>query len=93
MAEVTLVQALPLCLAPLLGRIVGARHPATALNVALLMCRVGVLAGMAGAYERRPLTYWLSPLCDLPVALRLWASWRRRCHVWRGRVLVVGGSR
>jgi dolichol-phosphate mannosyltransferase len=93
LAEVTLVQALPLWLAPLLGRSLGARHPATVLNLALLICRAGVLAGMARAYERRPLTYWLSPLCDLPVALRLWASWRRRRHVWRGRVIVAGGTR
>jgi dolichol-phosphate mannosyltransferase len=93
LAEVTLVQALPLWLAPLLARFAGSRHPATALNLGLVACRFAVLAGMARAYEKRPFTYWLSPLGDLPVALRLWASWSRRKHVWRGRVIVTGGTR
>lgn len=91
LAEVALVQALPLWLAPLLGRALGRRHPATALNFALVCTRLGVLAGMGRAYERRPWTYWLSPVCDLPVALRLVAMARRRRHVWRGRAVTAGG--
>lgn len=92
LAEVLFVQALPLWLAPYLARRYGPRHPATVLNVALAGTRLGVLAGTARAYGRRPLTYWLSPLCDLPVALRLVSMARRRTHVWRGRAFVAGGT-
>ncbi|HET8522826.1 MAG TPA: hypothetical protein VFL82_06310, partial [Thermomicrobiales bacterium] len=92
LAEVALVQAAPLYLAPWFRFMVGRRHPATALNLALLCVRAGVLAGMARAYERRPLTYWLSPLTDLPVALRIWQMSRRRRHRWRGRTFVTGAS-
>lgn len=92
LAEILLVQALPLPLAALAAAIAGARHPATAVNVALLCVRVGVLAGMARAYAGRPATYWLSPLADLPVALRLWRMARRRRHTWRGRAIVAGDS-
>jgi dolichol-phosphate mannosyltransferase len=92
LAEVLLVQALPLWLAPTLARCLGPRHPATIVNVALACTRLGVLAGTARAYERRPWTYWLSPLCDLPVAIRLLSMSRRRTHVWRGRTLVAGGT-
>jgi dolichol-phosphate mannosyltransferase len=92
LAEVLLIQALPLWLAPLCGRRYGRRHPATVLNGALLGTRLGVLAGTARAYQRRPWTYWLSPVCDLPVAVRLVAMARRRRHVWRGRTIVAGGN-
>jgi dolichol-phosphate mannosyltransferase len=92
LVQVLLVQALPLWLALYLAWRYGRRHPATILNVALAGTRLGVLAGTARAYERRPWTYWLSPLCDLPVALRLLAMARRRTHVWRGRALVAGGT-
>ncbi len=92
LAEVTLVQALPIWLVPVLRRSLGRRHPATMLNVALAAARLGVLAGTARAYPDRPWTYWLSPLSDLPVALRLWWMATRRQHVWRGRVITVGGS-
>jgi dolichol-phosphate mannosyltransferase len=92
LAEVLLVQALPLWLAPFLVARLGRRHPAAVLNVALACTRLGVLAGTARAYERRPWSYWLSPLCDLPVALRLLSMARRRTHVWRGRTLVAGGT-
>jgi dolichol-phosphate mannosyltransferase len=90
LAEVMLVQALPMWLVPLLLVMFGSRHPATMLNVALLCTRIGVLAGMARAYERRPLTYWLSPLCDVPIAVRLWFMSRRRHHTWRGRHVFSG---
>ncbi len=64
---------------------------ALVVNGALTAVRLGVLAGTARAYRRVPPTYWLSPLCDLPVALRLWQSLLQRRHTWRGRVLVNGG--
>jgi len=66
--------------------------PALAVNGALAAVRLGVLAGTARAYRRVPPTYWLSPLCDVPVALRLWSSVFWRHHTWRGRVLVTGGA-
>ncbi len=91
LAEVLLVQALPLWLAPLLARACGHRHPTTMLNAALLCTRVGTLMGMARAYEAAPWTYWISPVADLPVAVLLWSKWPRRRHVWRGRAFTTGG--
>jgi dolichol-phosphate mannosyltransferase len=61
---------------------------ALTVNAALLMVRLGVLVGTARAYPRRPWTYWLSPLADLPVAAQLWRSALRHRHVWRGREMV-----
>ncbi len=93
LAEVLLVQALPL---PLLGLTKLTRTQTrwlVPLNVGLLLTRLGILAGTARAYNHQPLTYWLSPLVDLPVALRLIASALQREHTWRGRVLVRGGDR
>lgn len=88
--EVALVQALPL---PLLLFLVTTRMRSRwsgALNGMLLVMRIGVLFGTARAYRRRPWSYWLSPLCDLPVAVQLVRSAVQRRHVWRGRVLVRG---
>ena len=94
LAEVLLVQALPLPLLGLLGVAAAAGAPAppwaVATNTALAATRLGVLAGTARAYRRRPPTYWLSPLVDLPASLTLIASALRRRHVWRGRELVRG---
>jgi dolichol-phosphate mannosyltransferase len=91
--EVTLAQALPSWLLLAAGRRGSRRQPLIPVNLGLVACRIGVLAGMARAYERRPWSYWLSPLLDLPVALRLWQMAFRRRHTWRGRALVPGGSR
>ena len=92
--EVTFAQALaPLTLLALLAT----WRPLEPLRVALLgvtlaltALRLGTLFGVARAYARRPWTFWLSPLADLPVALQLWRSALRRRHVWRGRVLMRG---
>lgn len=93
LAEVTLVQALPPWLLVLeAARRGGARSPLATLNLGLLACRYGVLAGMARAYVIPPWSYWFSPLCDLPVALRLWQMAFRRRHTWRGRTFVPGGT-
>jgi dolichol-phosphate mannosyltransferase len=55
-------------------------------DVALLALRLGTLAGTAGAYERRRLAYWASPLADVPaVAALVTGVVRRRRHRWRGR--------
>lgn len=101
LAEVTLAQALPLPLLVGLCAWLIAGRPAEraglrwllATSGALALVRLGVLCGTARAYRRRPSTYWLSPLCDVPVAVALWRSTLRRRHVWRGRVLVREGGR
>ena len=110
LAEVALVQALPLLLT-VIGLILrrngfttdGRRggpgdHPPPVRGVALLMqlnrgltiFRLGMLAGMARAYIRAPWTYWLSPLMDGPVAIRLIVAALRRQHTWRGRFVTRG---
>lgn len=90
--EATFVQALPTWLAPYFAISLGRAHPATMLNVGLLIGRLGVLAGMSRAYRRRPWTYWISPLADIAVVARIWQMWGRRVHTWRGRVLVPGDT-
>ena len=89
LCEVLLVQALPL---PLFASLcAGRRRERRALrliNGLLSLVRLGVLTGTARAYQRRPWSYWFSPLCDLPVAGRLWLSVLRRTHTWRGRTLL-----
>ena len=96
LGEVTLVQALPLPLVVwLLSRSPWrADHRGSqwllALNVLLLLVRVGVLAGTRRAYSAPSGAYWLSPLVDVPVAVQLWISTLKRRHTWRGRPLVTG---
>ncbi|MDQ3700535.1 MAG: glycosyltransferase family 2 protein, partial [Chloroflexota bacterium] len=98
--EVTLAQALPVPLLLALLRSLrrgGARRPVAlflpalfllAINGGLAAVRLGILAGTARAYRRRPWSYWLSPLCDVPVATALWRSLFQRQHVWRGRAMI-----
>lgn len=90
--EVLLVQSLPL---PLLAvaYAVGAPGWLVAVNLGLGLTRLGVLRGVARAYEPRPWTYWLSPLLDLPVALGLITSVCRRRQQWRGRVYARHAGR
>lgn len=88
--EVALAQALPLPLFLSLGIAHARCHWLMALNGALTAIRVGVLFGTARAYRRRPWSYWLSPLCDVPVTIQLARSALQRRHVWRGRILVRG---
>ena len=54
----------------------------------LLAIRVGILFGVARAYHARPATYWLSPLADIPVVLRIIHFALRRRHSWRGRTYL-----
>jgi dolichol-phosphate mannosyltransferase len=88
--EVALVQALPLPL--FLSLVIAQAHCRwlLVLNGALTAIRLGVLFGTTRAYRRRPWSYWLSPLCDVPVAIQLARSALQRRHVWRGRILVRG---
>jgi dolichol-phosphate mannosyltransferase len=90
LAEVSLVQALPLLAAPVNGVRRGWNDPLTTLNLGLIATRFGVLAGTARAYESRPWTYWLSPLCDFAVSGRLWQSAFTRTQRWRGRLVTRG---
>ncbi len=92
LAELFFAQALPLpTLIALL--VLGERVPfapvATGIVFALVMMRLGVLAGTRRAYVRPPFAYWLSPLADLAAVLLLVRSALLRTHVWRGRVLVA----
>lgn len=57
-----------------------------AVDVVALAARVGALVGTRGAYERRGLPYWLSPLADLAVAARITAGTVRPSRRWRGRI-------
>ena len=88
LCEVRLVQALPFWLAILDGRLFSLGKVARTANRVLLLSRLGVLAGSRRAYGQMPVTYWLSPLADLPAALRLWQSWLQRSHEWRGRIVT-----
>jgi dolichol-phosphate mannosyltransferase len=90
--EVALVQALPLPLLLLTAGRRPRRHLALAVNAALLGLRLGVLAGTRRAYVTPRLTYWLSPLLDLPAATALYLSLVRRRHLWRGRLMVEDRS-
>ncbi|HVO92996.1 MAG TPA: glycosyltransferase [Terriglobales bacterium] len=84
---ILLVQALPLP-AFLLSIGLGAPLWFLLLSGFLLAIRLGVLRGVARAYPARPWTFWLSPLCDLPVVLRIIQFALRRRHSWRGRSYV-----
>jgi dolichol-phosphate mannosyltransferase len=83
LAEILFVQALPLPLF-LVACALGAGAPFLPAEGALAAIRLGMLAGMARAYVRRPWTYWLSPLADLPIVIRILASAVRRTQRWRG---------
>lgn len=56
-----------------------------AVDVVALALRLGTLVGTAPAYVRRGAAYWLSPLADLPVAVRLTKAALRPERSWRGR--------
>jgi dolichol-phosphate mannosyltransferase len=55
------------------------------LDRALLLLRVSMLFPLAGAYTRRGVPFWLSPLADPPAAVRLTISALRPARRWRGR--------
>lgn len=90
--EIALVQALPLPLFLMLFLTRSRSRWLLLLNGLCVAMRFGILCGTARAYRRRPWSYWLSPVCDLPVALKLGLSVLQRRHRWRGRVIVRGGK-
>jgi dolichol-phosphate mannosyltransferase len=83
LAELVAVQAMPVPVV-LAASALGLGGPLVAVNGVLAAVRIGMLAGMARAYARRPWTYWLSPLADVPVVLRVLANALRRTQRWRG---------
>ena len=93
LAEVVMVQAVPLLLWPVLVAALGPANPLTVVQGGLVVARYGVLAGMRRAYVSPPGTYWLSPIADLAVACRLIDMARRRRFTWRGRNLETGDRR
>jgi dolichol-phosphate mannosyltransferase len=56
-----------------------------ALDAVLVLARLGLVAGTAGAYARAGLPHWLSPLADVPVAVGLTRGALRPDRTWRGR--------
>ena len=55
------------------------------LDGVMALARLGTLAGTRRAYDNPSRAYWLSPLADVPVALRLTQSTLRPERTWRGR--------
>jgi dolichol-phosphate mannosyltransferase len=58
----------------------------------LLLARLGVAGGTAGAYARTGAPHWLSPVADVPVALQLTRRALRPDRTWRGRSYGPGRS-
>lgn len=69
-----------------------ARAVLGACTAALLMIRWSLLFALAPSYERRGLTWWLSPLADPLAALRLLLSSLRRPTRWRTRDYATDGG-
>jgi dolichol-phosphate mannosyltransferase len=88
-AQILLLQAAPL---PFLVGSLLMGFPAwfAMMQAMLLLFRLGVLFGVRGAYAVSSPTYWLSPLMDVPVSLRLVHAQFQRRLVWRGRVYARG---
>jgi dolichol-phosphate mannosyltransferase len=90
LAEVALVQALPLVL---VLAVLAARGDTRSLffrtNLILALARLGVLAGTRRAYAKTGPAYWLAAFADLPAAVRLMRSAFASEAVWRGRTLVA----
>jgi len=87
LAELALVQAAPLPLS-LLARRPGLLGLLGRLNLGLVMMRLGTLAGTRRAYTEAPLTYWVSPITDIPVVAAVGLQAMRRTHTWRGRTVM-----
>jgi dolichol-phosphate mannosyltransferase len=87
LAGLLLFQALPLP-AFLIGVVFGMPIWFLSLVGFLSAIRIGILCGVARAYSNRPWTYWLSPLFDVPVVLRIVQFALRRRHTWRGRTYM-----
>lgn len=84
---VTLWVALALPLPRLLVR------RASPVDVVLVAVRWALLLGLRRAYTSPGIGFWLSPLADLPVAVRLTWSVLRPARSWRGRAYERGTAR
>lgn len=84
MADIVAAQALPLPLLAFGPKSISLR----AVNIALLMLRVGTLAGTARIYAKRKAGYWLSPLTDAPAVGLILVHALIRTPCWRGRPLA-----
>lgn len=62
---------------------------ADVVDVIALALRLGTLAGMRRAVERRDVAYWLSPLADAPALAALAIGGFRKAQTWRGRPYVL----
>lgn len=91
LARVLLVQAAPLPLA-IVAAVAGLPLWFVLAQSILSAMRIGVLFGMRKGYASVAPTFWLSPLLDLPVAIRLIQMTLQRRFVWRGRVYVRRGK-
>ena len=88
LAEIGLVQALPLALTLWLAARGDRSSALFRVNAALAAMRLGTLAGTKRAYAKVPWTFWLSPATDLSVATRIALSAFSPDATWRGRTLV-----
>ena len=85
-----LAQALPVPLlagASIAAATAGGHAALTALiavNAALVVMRALLLIALAPSFARRGAPFWLSPLADLPAALRVIQMTLRRPREWRG---------
>jgi dolichol-phosphate mannosyltransferase len=59
-------------------------------DVPLAAIRLALLAALARSYRPRGPAFWLSPLLDVPVMVRLTASVLRPERTWRGRTYPAG---
>ena len=60
-----------------------------ALDVVLLAVRLAIHAGFTRGYRPLGLPFWLSPLADVPVMVRLTQSVLRPTRTWRGRTYAA----
>ena len=96
-AFLILAQALPLpMLATLLllgpAAVGAAWRPLLAVNGALFVVRLLMLSALSRSYVRPGLPFWLSPLADVPAALRILLSTFTRPRAWRGRAYADGSG-
>lgn len=62
----------------------------TALDALLVAIRLAMQAALARGYRPRGIPFWLAPLVDVPVMLRLTWSAIRPSRTWRGRTYARG---
>ena len=84
LAVLWLTMALPL------PRVLARR--AAKLDVLLLAVRLALHAALARSYRPRGVAFWLAPLADTPVMLRLTWSAIRPSRSWRGRTYPKAGT-